>query len=56
MSLFVCLIIFGLDLMLVGIKLNDMSFPLFCVAFVVPALLMGGYVIQGVKQDNIEQA
>lgn len=56
MGVYASLVVFGVDLMLVGTKLSDLSFPAFCLAFVVPALLMGGYVVQGVKQDNIEQA
>lgn len=56
MGVYASLVVFGVDLMLVGAKLSDLSFPAFCLAFVVPALLMGGYVVQGVKQDNIEQA
>ncbi|MCI1436794.1 hypothetical protein [Acetobacter indonesiensis] len=51
--MFAILIVMGLDIILVGLKLNELSFPAFVVAFVVPAVLMAGYVLQGIKQDNL---
>lgn len=56
MGLYGAIIFFGVDLILFGLGLHEISFAAFTAAFVLPGIIMGAYAGHGVKQDNIEQA
>ncbi|WP_215762925.1 hypothetical protein [Acetobacter sp. P1H12_c] len=52
MQMYGFLTLLGLDMLYTGLKLNDMTFVSFCIAFGLPVVLMAGYVLDNMQKEG----
>ncbi|OAG76350.1 hypothetical protein Amal_02123 [Acetobacter malorum] len=53
MQMYGFLTLLGLDMLFTGLKLNDMSFLTFSIAFGLPVVLMATYVLDNMQKDGV---
>lgn len=53
MQMYGFLTLLGLDMLFTGLKLSDMNFISFCVAFGLPVVLMSVYVLDNMQKDGV---
>ncbi|KXV72879.1 MULTISPECIES: hypothetical protein [Acetobacter] len=53
MQMYGFLTLLGLDMLFTGLKLNDMSFASFSIAFGLPVVLMATYVLDNMQKDGV---
>nr|WP_298797295.1 hypothetical protein [uncultured Acetobacter sp.] len=52
MQMYGFLTLLGLDLLFTGLKLNEMSFPAFSIAFAMPVILMSIFVLDNIQKEG----
>ncbi|GAN67998.1 hypothetical protein [Acetobacter orleanensis] len=53
MQMYGFLTLLGLDMLFTGLKLNDMNFLTFSLAFGLPVVLMATYILDNMQKDGV---